>query len=211
MSGVTPEQAKSMGDILRRLNAATDENDFGQPSQNITETYQPEAKKTDTMGSIMSSFSRAITDDSSQSPAFEMVYSPPEPQHDFSPPVTASVVAPPRAPVRQPIAGSTGWEISSQGKRFSVTHAGVTMADNLSLREAAVALREALSEGDTFTSYRVKNILALEEEYNRAMQDAVHYTQRSKVMEGAGRDDAQNHINVAYYRMAKVKASLSNK
>ena len=108
------------------------------------------------------------------------------------------------------------WEIAGRtvegmGKFYDVTHAVTSepIARDLRLYEAALALVNALNEGDTITSMRVKTILNVEDEYSRALTDAVHFAGRAKVTEGHTRSIAEDRYGQAKERALRAKKSLN--
>lgn len=105
------------------------------------------------------------------------------------------------------------WEIavreeSGFGKYYDIAHTMTKepIAADLRLYEAAHAIVRCLNEGETFTSARVKHILDLEQDYARALSDAVSFSSRMKITEGAQYDIAE-----ARYGEAKRKAMTAKK
>jgi hypothetical protein len=104
-----------------------------------------------------------------------------------------------------------GRAVDGMGKFYNVSHAVTNepIASDLRLYEAALALVNAFNEGDTITSMRVKTILNAEEEYSRALTDAVHFAGRVKVTEGSTRSVAEDRYAQAKHRALSAKKTLN--
>ncbi len=209
MTGIGPEHVNDMAKLIAAMNAGEDsparpapsiivEESAGNPFASATRAPAPVTPDTEAMGRIMSAFA-AATDD-----------------------VVASAENYPelkKALVTE--ATETGarigsWEISSRevagyGKCYDVNHA-IThepIARDLRLYEAALALVNAFNEGDTITSMRVKTILNVEDEYSRALTDAVQFASRMKVTEGSSHEVAEARYSRARERALMAKKSLT--
>jgi hypothetical protein len=203
---VTPEQANAMGKLIAAMNAAEDASvpARARAAAPVMESNAPirQAAPIDSniaaMASIMAAFSTAAD----EVVASEKKY--PELKRALVTEATAT--------------GSRvgSWEIDSRsidgaGKFYNVTHAvtGEPIASDLRLYEAAFALVSALNEGDTITSMRVKTILNVEDEYSRALTDAVHFAGRAKMTEGHTQLIAEDRYSQAKERALRAKKTLN--
>lgn len=204
---VTPSQVNEMAKLIAAMNAATEGPSAPAPRSHIHETARPDTvirtaapltPDTAAMAKIMDAFSSATND---------MVATA-----DTFPELKKALVT--EATATGSRVGS--WEIDGRsieglGKFYNVTHRSTQepIASDLRLYEAALALVNALNEGATITSSKVKSILNFEEEYARNLTDAVGYASRMKVTEGQSYDVAEARYSEAKRRALSAKKSLS--
>lgn len=203
-------QKKAMGDIMRAMNAAmeadaplnvTNTTDIGTPYSGTQQTLRegnavaPPAtggtddKKVSAMRSIMQAF-RSATDNVREDAHTDHVL------------MEALQTERTDRGVR-----ISEWEIviSEQagraGKFYDVICDEITIASNLRLYEAALMLTKELNKGSSITSAKVREILSLEEDFAKNLEDAARF---SRIMKTATGDKAM--IAEARFSDAKAKA-----
>lgn len=107
------------------------------------------------------------------------------------------------------------WEITiprSGSKRYDVSHVdtGEPLAKNLYLYEAAEALVKHLNEGHGINHKKIHHILALEMDFARAMDDAIHHKHQLSRAEERG-DDHKLDIAEARLSEAKLQATKAKR
>lgn len=208
MTGIGPEHVNDMAKLIAAMNAGEDaparvtptilaEESTGHPFAQSTRAPAPVTPDIEAMGRIMSAFAAATDDVVASAESY------PELKKALVTEATETGVR----------IGS--WEISSRdvagyGKCYDVNHAITQepIATDLRLYEAALALVNAFNEGDTITSMRIKTILNVEDEYSRALTDAVQFASRMKVTEGASHAVAEARYSRARERALTAKKSL---
>jgi hypothetical protein len=84
------------------------------------------------------------------------------------------------------------WEIqvheSGKSKSYDLLHSdtGDVIARDLRLYEAAQALTEALNDGESITGPTIRDILRIEEDYSRNLQDAIQFRHAGRIAESKG-------------------------
>jgi hypothetical protein len=102
-----------------------------------------------------------------------------------------------------------GWEITTEGnsKKYDVVsvHSGQQIAKNLYLYEAAESLVNYLNDGCMINNMKVQNILRLEMEYAKHIEDAIQHKHAcSKALDRG--DDTRLEISKTRFNEAKTKA-----
>lgn len=191
MEPVSPKGIESMAAIMAALNGAVDGG--AEPNPLKSEKVGDDAH----MGSILEAF-RSATDDLVETSK------------------TNSTVRTALATERVEGGVRVGsWKIDIReegyGKSYDVSHSmtGEPIASDLRLYEAALALVNALNEGETFTSSTVKIILELERDYSRALSDAISFSTRMKVTEGVQHDIAEARYSEAKRKALSAKKTIS--
>ena len=187
----TPENIKSMAAILAAMNSATGDS----PSNTSLSDSVPSPKTIDSLHNIMESF-RAATDNAVEKIAGNRTM---ELAYDTERDETGVRVGAWRIDVR---------EEAHLGKFYNVTHSmtGDPIVNDLRLYEAALALVNGLNNGQTINSARSKIILEFENDYARALSDAVSFKSTASITEGARHDIAE-----ARYSEARRKAIAAKK
>jgi hypothetical protein len=203
MSGVNAGQKKAMGDILAAMNRALSDT----PTTSVTEGAEPrpnpvqtvpdsDAAKVAAMSEIMSRFREAtntIRDDA----------------HEDDTLMEALQTERTDSGVR-----ISEWEIAVResdvraGKFYDITNTttGNEIATNLRLYEAALLLTQELNRGESITSPMVREILRLEEEFSKNLEDAARYARVAKSASGNKKVIAE-----ARYSDARSKAISAKK
>lgn len=197
-------QKKAMGDIMRAMNAAMNAEpttDFATPistgSQTMMESNRvaPPAtggtddRKVDAMKAIMNAFKGATANirEDAQTDHYLM---------------EALQTERTETGVR-----ISEWEIvikeseGRSGKFYDVVHDEIVIASDLRLYEAALLLTQELNKGASITSNKVKEILSLEEDFSKNLEDASRY---ARIMKTATGEKAM--IAEARFSDAKAKA-----
>lgn len=202
---VTPSQANAMGKLMAAMAAA--ENTSPRPTTTISKSAPvvarsaaPVTADSAAMAKIMEAFS-AVADG---------IVADADTGH--YPELTKALVT--EATATGARVGSweiEGHKVDGMGKFYDVRHVttGEPIATDLRLYEAALGLVNALNEGETITSSRVKGIISIEEEYSRNLADAVGYASRMKVTEGHTHDVAEARYSEAKRRALTAKKQLS--
>lgn len=107
------------------------------------------------------------------------------------------------------------WEIAVRveegfGKRYDICHTITKepIASDLRLYDAAYGIVKALNEGETFTSSKIKTIIDLENDYARALSDAVNFASRMKITEGMKHDVAEARYGEARRQALSAKTAI---
>jgi ABC-type oligopeptide transport system ATPase subunit len=102
------------------------------------------------------------------------------------------------------------WEIvisendGRSGKFYSIIRDDIQIASDLRLYEAALLLTQTLNRGESITSAKVREILRLEEEFAKNLEDAARYARMIKSSTGQ-----KQQIAEARFSDAKAKAILA--
>ena len=190
----TNENIQSMAAILAAMNNAT--GDVPSDSASLSESIStPKGKVDSSLKNIMDSF-RAATDGAVEQIAGNRTL---ELAYDTVRDEAGVRVGAWRIDVR---------EESGMGKFYNVTHSmtGDPIINDLRLYEAALALVNGLNDGQTINSARSKMILEFENDYARALSDAVSFKSTAAITEGARHDIAE-----ARYSEARRKAIVAKK
>lgn len=195
-------QKKAMGDIMRAMNAALDNttdavtpiSTGSQPLRESNAVAPPATGGTDdakvnAMKSIMNAFKNATAN----------VREDAQTDH-----VLMEALQTTRTDKGVRI---SEWEIvineqeGRAGKFYDVVHDEITIATDLRLYEAALLLTQELNKGASITSAKVKEILSLEEDFSKNLEDAARY---GRIMKTATGEKAM--IAEARFSDAKAKA-----
>jgi hypothetical protein len=102
-------------------------------------------------------------------------------------------------------------ENAGSGNYYDIRHKDSehVIAADLRLYEAAHAIVKLLDSGETFTSPIIKSVLDFENDYSRALSDALIFSQKSKLTEGAQHDIAQARLSESKRRATVAKMSIA--
>lgn len=195
---ISREQADAMGRLLAAMDEATGGVAYPESEEGASAPVLTEKKGDNALNGILESF-RNATDDTLEEA---------DGDHEFS-------LALETAPTKSGGVRMGSWEISVRqeegfGKYYDVSHTMTKepIASDLRLYEAAYGIVKALNEGETFTSPRVKAIVDLENDYARALSDAVNFASRMKITEGMKHDVAEARYGEARRQALTAKSAI---
>lgn len=185
---VDEKQKKSMADIMTALSSATD--------GNVTNPLTGQKKSDETLNNIINAF-RSSTD--------ELIVESVDPEFN-------AAIETERVPdgVRM---GS--WKITvreeANGKFYDISHkTGGAIANDIRLYEAAHGIVKALDAGQTFTSPLIRSILEFENDYSKALSDALMFTHRVRVTEGVQKNVAEARLSEVKRRAVAARKAISS-
>ena len=106
------------------------------------------------------------------------------------------------------------WEITiteqagRAGKFYDVTRDDITIASDLRLYEAALLLTQELNKGQSITSPKVREILRLEEDFAKNLEDAARYARVAKASSGKARMIAEDRYSDARAKAIRAKDEI---
>lgn len=201
MSGVNEGQKNAMGDIMAAMNRAMGEPVAAGRTAHTSaagfEAGSDDAKKK-AMGDILRMF-KSATDNIRE-----------DAQHDEA-----------LMEALQTTRTETGvriseWEIviSEQegrtGKFYNVIREDIEIATDLRLYEAALLLTRELNRGSSITSAKVREILRLEEEFAKNLEDAARFGRIAKNSEGQKRVIAEARYSDARSKAVAAKEQIKS-
>jgi hypothetical protein len=193
MTGVNEGQKKAMAAIMAAMNSATgDAPQSAGASSSVTaagyDAGSDEAKKA-AMGNIMKKFREATENVRETAQTDDAL-------------MEAFCTERTNTGVR-----ISEWEIvitendGRSGKFYHVVRDDINLATDLRLYEAALLLTQELNRGASITSEKVREILRLEEEFAKNLEDASRYARVIRSSSGQ-----KKHIAEARYSDARAKA-----
>lgn len=223
MSGISKQNIDSMASIIAAMNGAT-----GDP---VSGDVQPLKKgRSETFSSILENYNSALTENTPK----------PRQQDDTGvvEPTLNSIMEGFRSATgaaAESVVGNKGLELAylttrddhgvevgswridvreeaRQGKFYNISHtrSGDTVINDLRLYEAALALVNGLNAGQALNSPRSKLVLEYENDYARALTDAVSFRTTMRLTESTG-DAARHDVAEARYSEARRRAMTAKK